>query len=167
MINALFLVAALQAAALPQGYETAKWGMTLSEIRKTTAVVEAKPENGYSYGDHTEVDPDVYVQTTPDNKRIEYYFFEKRLYKVYVIYDPGKSDMNFYQSMHKKISNQFGPHVKAFDERVFGMPIKHILWEDDETSVDLRYGAGFVYEVRVDKATAARKARQVDLRNAI
>jgi len=72
--------------ALPTNYHGAQWGMSVSELNSQTKVYKASHHGNYNYADHSELNPDVYVRKTPDHKRLEYYFFNKKLYKIYVVY---------------------------------------------------------------------------------
>ena len=69
----------LMHTALPNSYHGAKWGMSHSELNSQTKVYKASHHGNYNYADHSEINPDVYVRKTADNKRLEYYFFNKKL----------------------------------------------------------------------------------------
>jgi hypothetical protein len=38
-----------------------------------------------------------------------------------------------------------------------GLTITHTVWEDPTTSLDLRFGGGFVFEVHTDRVRASAK----------
>lgn len=146
---------------LPKGYEGAHWGMSVEQLTSQLDVHKATPGTEYGYADHTETDPNVYVRITPDNTRIEYYFFEDHLYKIYVVYDRAKSSDNFYQNLIEATRDKYGTPQSHYQERVFGLLVLHVKWDDGSSTLDLRSGAGYIYEVYVDKAAERNKASQI------
>jgi len=152
---------------LPSGFEGANWGISPAQLQQQVTVYKAGLGSGYSYADHLEVEPDVYVRTTSDNKKIEYYFFKGKLYKIYVIYDRAKSDMPFYKQLIAGKQKTFGPAAAHFQEKVFGLLVLHVRWDDGVSILDLRSGAGYVYEVMVDKSAELEKARLQQNKRAI
>lgn len=146
---------------LPTGYEGANWGMSVEELTSQYEVHKAAPGSEYSYADHTETDPNVYVRITRDKTRIEYYFFEGLLYKIYVIYDRQKSSADFYQDLIVKTRKEYGPAQSHYQERVFGLLVFHVKWDDGKSTLDLRSGAGYIYEVYIDKVAERKKASQI------
>ena len=106
----LVLAATMQVGiTLPNGYEGISWGTTIEELTSQFEVHKATPGSEYSYADHTEVNPEVYVRVTEDNIKIEYYFFEGKLYKIYIVYDRAKSSAAFYQEIINKAQKRYGP----------------------------------------------------------
>ena len=146
---------------LPSGYEGMSWGMTIEDLTSQADVHKATPGSEYSYADHMEQDPNVYVRVTEKNTRIEYYFFEGLLYKIYVVYDRAKSSDAFYQERIVETRKQFGPAQSHYQEKVFGLLVLHVKWDDGTSSFDLRSGAGYIYEVYVDKKAERKKAAQI------
>jgi hypothetical protein len=108
-----------------------------------------------------EIDPDVYVRRTQDNKKIEYYFYHGRLYKIYIVYDREKSTDVFYKELINKAHKEYGPAQSHYQENVFGIMVLHVMWDDGSSTLDLRSGAGYVYEVLIDKAAEREKANQI------
>lgn len=152
---------ATAANPLPTGYQGAHWGMSVEELTSQFEVNKAVAGSEYGYADHTETDPNVFVRFTKDNTRIEYYFFEDLLYKIYVIYDRAKSSKDFYQELIQKTRKEYGPAQSHYQERVFGLLVLHVKWDDGVSSLDLRSGAGYIYEVYIDKAAERKKASQI------
>jgi len=163
VIKLLFLTMTIMIAAfeLPKGYEEFHWGATVEELTSRIEVNKADLGSEYSYADHTETDPNVYVRLTSDKTRIEYYFFEGMLYKIYVIYDRAKSSSEFYQEKIQETQKKYGPAQSHFQEKVFGLLVLHVKWDDGKSTLDLRNGAGYIYEVYIDKEAERKKASQI------
>ena len=162
MASGIILATLLQVAVtLPNGYQDMSWGMTIEDLTSHYDVHKAVAGSEYGYADHGEVDPDVYVRITEDNTRVEYYFFEGRLYKIYVVYDRSKASTEFYQKLIANAQKQYGPAQSHYQENVFGILVLHVKWEDGNSSLDLRSGAGYIYEVLVDIAAEREKGNQI------
>ena len=161
MLATTALTAFLQVAVslLPHGYDNAKWGTTAAELQNLTTVQKATPGHGFSYSEHAETNPDVYIGKTKDNHRIEYYFFKEKLYKIFIVYDRAQYSTDFYQKELTKLNAKYGPSKKTYQEVVFGIPVTHTMWENNDSILDLRMGAGFVYQVRLNKSAAQSKDR--------
>lgn len=156
------------ALTLPAGTDIAQWGVTVDELKANLSINQAVPdENGYAYGDHGEVDADVYVYHPDKGGRVELYFFEKKLYKTYTIFGHTQDPETTYEQLVKEMTNNYGTPTRMFKEDKFGMKIIHNQWDDNKTLIDLRFGAGYVYEVRIDKFSAERKKQIIDHRQAI
>ena len=95
------------------------------------------------------------------NRKIEYYFYKGRLYKIYIVYDRARSTETFYKSLIDKAQKEYGPAHSHFQENVFGILVLHVKWDDGTSTLDLRSGAGYVYEVMIDKAAERDKAKQL------
>ena len=152
---------------LPTGYHQAHWGMTVSEVSKEVAIVPADPSEGFGYGEHLEEDPEVYTWTSPDHEKVEYYFYRGKLYKIFIIYDRIYFHTRFYEKLIEKTRAVYGKPRETYQEEFFGLSIQHHLWEDESSVLDLRKGAGFIYQVRTDKAAAGEKARTLGRRKSI
>lgn len=159
MVSLFFPSLVAAGPALPEGYEQARWGISVAELKSQVEVNRAEMTDEFGYADHQEADPDVYYRTTSQHKRIEYYFYEGRLYKVYVIYDRIFYHTRFYEDLVEEIKKSFGPPLKAYQEDFFGLTIQHTRWEDAAAILDLRKGAGFIYQVRIDRAADRKKAK--------
>lgn len=144
-------------AKLPNGLEKATWGMTVEELQQVANIQKVHAGDGFGYAEHMEEDPDVYIRMTPDHNRIEYYFFEGRLYKIFIIYDKILYNSAFYQRLIDEMKEMYGLPHKSYEEKFFDLAIQHTLWEGESSKLDLRKGAGFVYQVRINKAVAREK----------
>ena len=163
MIKMLIVGAMLVTASfvLPNGYEESRWGMTIEELTSQFDVHKADLGSEYSYADHTETDPDVYVRFKKDKTRVEYYFYEGKLYKIYVVYDRAKSSAEFYQERILETRKKYGPAQSHYQEKNFGLLVLHVKWDDGKSTLDLRNGAGYIYEVYIDKVAERKKASQI------
>ncbi len=150
------------AHALPDGYRDAQWGMTVEQLKAQVEVFKASLGSEYNYADHTEQDPNVYVRTTKENSRIEYYFYKNHLYKVFVVADRAQASPTLYKQLIKQTTKQHGEPKAEFQEDVFGIKVQHTAWEDKNTILDVRFGAGFVYQVLIHKSLAKQKAADVE-----
>ena len=161
MINVLliFLQVSANTSALPNGDQGAHWGMTVAELQKTLQVVKATPGSEYGCAHHTEVKPEVFVRKTKDNTRYEYYFYKGRLYKIYIIHSRAKTSPQFYREKVEEAVDKYGSPQRHYQEKVFGMPVMHTLWEDERSILDIRSGAGFIYEVLLDRQIEKQKAQ--------
>lgn len=150
---------AASGAVLPNGYEQAGWGISVDDLKKQVEVDRVEMTDEYGYAEHLEEDPEVYARITPKHERIEYYFYQGRLYKVFVIYDRIFFHTRFYEDLIEEMKKSFGPPLKTYQEEFFGLNIQHTRWEDDSAVLDLRKGAGFIYQVRIDKAADQKKTK--------
>ncbi|HEY5594606.1 MAG TPA: hypothetical protein VIL61_05535 [Nitrospiria bacterium] len=146
-------------AALPDGYDPVHWGITVDDLKKQVEVERVEMTDEFGYAEHMEEDPEVYARMTSRHERIEYYFFQGRLYKIFVVYDRIFFHTRFYEDLIEEMKESFGPPLKTYQEEFFGLSIQHIRWEDDASVLDLRKGAGFIYQVRIDKAADQKKAK--------
>lgn len=158
MILSVLLAASVAAPVLPNGYEKARWGMTVQELQEVASVERVLTGKGFNYAEHMEEDPEVYAGFSAGHNRIEYYFFEGKLYKVFIIYDKMLYHTKFYEKLVKDTTEKYGPPGRTYEETFYDLVIHHSLWEDPESELDLRKGAGFVYQVRIDRDAAGRKA---------
>ncbi|HEY4485284.1 MAG TPA: hypothetical protein VI702_03020 [Nitrospiria bacterium] len=148
---------AAPAASLPNGFDTAAWGITAAELQKLSDVVRADASGDFGYAEHGEEDPEVYAGMTPSHERVEYYFFQGRLYKIFIIYDRIYFHTRLYEELVKRLKTDYGTPKQVYEENVFGLTVQHTVWEDSSTKLDLRKGAGFIYQVRIDTAAELRK----------
>jgi hypothetical protein len=156
LIFSLLVSVALE---LPDGYRDAQWGMTVEQLKAQVEVFRASLGSEYNYADHTEQDPNVYVRTTKENSRIEYYFYKNHLYKVFIVADRSRASPALYEQLVKQTIKQHGKPKANFEEDVFGIKVQHNAWEDNKTILDVRFGAGFVYQVLIHKPAAKQKAQ--------
>jgi hypothetical protein len=157
MLFSTLLIGYIAAAGLPNGYEGATWGMTSEDLRQIASVQKIEPGDTFNYAEHLEEDPDVYIRNNDQHERIEYYFFEGQLYKIFIVYDRILYHSRFYDRLIEKAKEDYGHSQEVYQEELFGLRIQHTLWEDAVSILDLRKGAGFIYQVRIHKDAAQRK----------
>jgi len=168
MIISILTMFLASTVSLPTGYEQALWGITTSQLKQIAPVVKVKSGANYHFAEHMEIDPDVYVlEDTKQNKKIEYYFYKGRLYKIFVVYDRKQQSISLYKQIKENLVSDFGKYKRNFKQKVFGLVVTYTQWEDEKTLLDLREGAGFVYQVRVDKAALKIKEMAYHLKKAI
>ena len=143
---------------IPQGLGKAQWGMTIDELRGVVEVTKIDPNDPFSYADHLEEEPVIYAGQTAAGQRVEYYFFNGELYKIYLIHGDVQRDLVLYQQLADRLAVAFGPPDRHYDEVVMGLTIIHTIWEDAISSLDLRFGAGFVFQVHLDRSRVEAKA---------
>jgi hypothetical protein len=165
----MLLGAAMQVASvsLPAGDQDITWGMSVAQVKNLQEVHKAGKGSQYNYADHMETDPEVYVRRADDNKKIEYYFFKGKLYKIYIVYDRKVSTQDFYLKLIDKAQEQYGNAQSNYQENVMGIPVLHVKWDDGESIMDLRSGAGYVYKVLIDKSAQKEKALQQQRKRSI
>ena len=151
---------------LPSGYEQANWGMSVTELQKLAVVHKAAPGSEFNYSEHMEINPDVYIKKA-DDKRIEYYFFRGKLYKIFILYDRTLATPAYYKKLISQQSKTFGPPQRQYQETVFGIQVQHTSWSDAQSSLDLRLGAGYIYQVRTHNRAAATKKMLQQLKHSI
>jgi len=139
----------------------------VDDLKKQVEVERVEMTDEFGYAEHLEEDPEVYARMTSEHERVEYYFFQGRLYKVFVIYDRIFFHTRFYEDLIEEMTKSFGPPHKTYQEEFFGLNIQHTRWEDDNAVLDLRKGAGFIYQVRIDKAADRIKAKAVTKKKGI
>jgi len=152
---------------LPHGLDLARWGMTAEELGELTPVQQVDPNDPFSYADHLEEEPDIYAGASEDGRRIEYYFHGGELYKIYLIHSDLQKDLVLYDRMADDLATTYGPPARVYHEEIMGLMIIHTIWEDETTMLDLRFGAGFVFEVHTDRARAKAKERALKRKKSI
>ncbi len=148
---------------------TVKLGMSEEQLLK---IVDAKKVSGmdghqHGYSDFTEVNPVVYVDTSSSARKLEYYFHEGKLYKIYTIYRDQSDVSNLYQKKFNELAARLGEPKRQYTSEYFSMPIQHNVWDMGNEELDLRFGAGYVYEVLVNKPAALEKKKQLEMEYAI
>jgi hypothetical protein len=166
-MGAILFVLLQVAASLPNGYQSTVWGMSAKQLEELAEVHKATPGSEYNYSDHMETEPEVYIQFTEEKKRIEYYFFKGKLYKIFIVYDRALTSPEFYRQKITEARKKYGKPQGQFEEQVFGLTVKHTTWEGEQSVLDLRSGAGFIFEVLMDKKVAQAKKVRQQLKNAI
>ena len=160
-------VTLLTAINLPNGFEQIPWGTSAQVLQQIVPVHKAQQGSEYSYAEHMEIDPDVYVRKAADNQRLEYYLFNNQVYKIFIVYDRSDDDNLQYNQLVDKFIGDFGKPHSTYDETVFGIAVTHTIWEDEHSTLDVRHGAGYVYQVRVNKKLIKEKSLLQQQRNSI
>ena len=151
---------------LPHGYEKAKWGMTVEELSKVIEITEIV-RLGKFYAEHFEWKPDVYVTyIPPDWQKIEYYFYNNKLYKIFIIYKLKKSKfknpLKYYESIVNDTINSYGKPKASYEDNRFGFPIWHTIWEDNASQLDIRMGSRFIHKVLISKSLSTEKSMEFE-----
>lgn len=156
-------------SALPIINEDIGWETTEYTLKKHFNVERAGDgsEHGHGYSDFTEINPIVYVDSSYQDKKIEYYFHNNKLYKIYTIYRSKTNEISFYNEKIAEFKKALGNPKENYTDELYSMPIQHYIWETENEKLDLRYGAGYVYEVRTNKKSAEEKQLKIDLKHAI
>jgi len=154
---------------LPISNEDIGWEITENKLIKQFDVekVSDGTGHGHGYSDFSEVNPVVYVDNSSSDKKIEFYFHNKKLYKIYTIFRSRENEISFYEEKIGEFKKTLGNPKEQYTDELFSMPIQHHIWETEEEKLDLRYGAGYVYEVRINKKSAEEKQLNIDLKHAI
>lgn len=162
MFATLFLIASLNLSAFALGDAPVQLGISEAELLdKTQAVkVDEQSHGGHGYTDFAEENPLVYVDNSLKERKVEYYFHLGRLYKVMTIYRDRVNDEAYYQEQLAALQQRFGEPSRRFTSQVFSLQVFHHVWEDEREELDLRFGAGYVYKVIVDKAMQRDKRQQ-------
>ncbi len=157
----------LAASALPSGIDAFRWGMSVDELLKQTPAQKVELGHGYGYSEHTETNPEVYSQASDGKRHREFYFFRGKLYKIFTIYHRNLTQPEFYTSLMADLKKQHGEPARSYEDQVMGLPVRHVEWNDEHNTIDLRMGAGFIFEVRFDNAAAAEKKVLNNLKQSI
>lgn len=155
------------AAALPNGLDTFRWGMSVDQLSKQAQVHKSELGHGYGYAEHTEPNPEVYTQASDGKRHREFYFFRGKLYKIFTVYHRNLTQPEFYASLVADLKKRHGQPARSYEDQVMGMPVRHVEWKDKRNTIDLRMGAGFIFEVRMDNAAAAEKNLLTNLKQSI
>ncbi len=156
----ILILAAVSYAKLPMGHEGARWGMSVDELKKISGdLVQADNRHKFYFGEHFETEPDVYYREKGKDERVEYYFYKGKLYKIFIIYNRELYETSFYEDLIKKAKDSYGAPKDLFEEKTFGLRVFHALWDDGETTLDIRKGAGFIFQVLAEKSVASEKEK--------
>lgn len=169
-ISLVFFISLTSSSAwgveLPAGYEKARWGMTVEELSKIADITDVV-SLGKFYAEHFEWKPDVYVSyLPPDFQKIEYYFYNNKLYKIFIMYKLKKSKfknpLKYFESIVNHAINTYGEPQASYEDDRFGFPIWHNIWEDNITRMDIRMGSRFIHKVLVHKGLSKEKSLELD-----
>ncbi len=155
-------------AELEQGYGKAKWGMTVKELGRIVHLTNAI-EAGKPYAERMESKPNVFLSKLPDNTDVEYYFYKKKLYKIFIVftYSHSKfsSEQEFFEDILSKNIDFLGKPKASFEEKKHGASIWHNVWEDSITQIDLRLGNKFIHKVLIQKDAVKEKTKALKDKN--
>lgn len=159
MVLKFFAMAALllTSATLPNGIDAFRWGMSVDELLKQAPAQKVELGHGYGYSEHTEANPEVYAQATDGKRHREFYFFRGKLYKIFTVYNRNLNQPEFYSALIADLKKKHGEPARSYADQVMGLPVQHVEWKDEHNTIDLRMGAGFIFEVRFDNAAVAEK----------
>lgn len=121
----------------------------------------------HGYSDFLEPNPVVYIAYPAPDKKLEYYFHQGKLYKVFKIYLDQSDSRQLYRDKQAEIEAMMGAPKRQYTSTYFSLPIRHTVWVTGDEELDLRFGAGFVYEVLTDMPAAREKRRQLQWEDAI
>ena len=151
---------------LPDGYGKAKWGMTVEELSKVADIIDVV-SLGKFYAEHFEWKPDVHVSyLPPDFQKIEYYFYNNKLYKIFIMYKLKKSKfknpLKYFESIVNNAIKTYGEPKASYEDNSFGFPIWHNVWEDNITQMDIRMGSSFIHKVLIHKDLSNAKSLEFE-----
>jgi len=163
----LLLYSAL--AIVPASNSSVVWEMSERALTNVTnaEMVASGNGHGHGYSDFTEVNAVVYVDESNKNKKLEYYFHDGKLYKTYTIYMNQMNPESYFDQKTLELEEIFGKTKKQYIDELFSMPIQHRVWENGNETLDLRFGAGYVYEVRTFNKLVKEKQIEIELKHAI
>lgn len=164
MLAALTLLITSSFIALPLGEGELQWGASEQTLLKQTNAVKVDPKNpqGNHFTEFMEIDPVVYIDRSNSGKKIEFYFYQGKLYKTFVIHlDQGNAPKR-YEEKVKQLTESLGTPTLQRQSIVYSIPVYHTIWEYEDEQFDLRFGAGYIYEVRTYKPSAEKKKRVQD-----
>ena len=162
MYTALILLMSLNLSNYSFGGTDISFGMTEAELVDNTQAVKVADENtrGHGYTEFNEENPVVYIDSSSQNKKIEYYFHNDHLYKVMTIYRDRVHDENYYLEKTQELEGRFGQASQKYSKKLFSLIVLHQIWENEDLELDLRFGAGYVHEVITDKSLRNDKRKQ-------
>ncbi len=169
MKNFFFIIACSLVCNIALANSTVKLGISEDDLLKIINANKVSEMQGHQHGysDFTEANPVVYIDTSSPDKKLEYYFYEGKLYKIYTIYLDQSDTLQLYKTKFSELSTRMGKPKNQYNSEYFSMIIQHNVWEKGNEELDLRYGAGYVYEVLVDKPAQLKKNKQLEWVNAI
>ena len=164
MFAAIILLITSNFAVLPLGEGELKWGASAQTLMQHYNAVKVDPQNSQDnhFTEFMEIDPVVYIDRSTPGKKIEFYFYQGRLYKTFVIHLDQSNAQARYKEKIKTLTESFGNPSKQHQSIVYSMSVFHTIWEFGDEQYDVRFGAGYIYEVRTHRPTAEEKKRVQD-----
>jgi len=159
MLAATLLIIANAFVTSPLGQNELEWGISEQALIAKYDVVKVDPENpqGQHYTEFQEIDPVVYIDRSTPGQKKEFYFYENKLYKTLVIHLNQKNAHARYQEKVTTLSESLGKPNQQHQSMMFNLPVLHTIWNFENEQYDLRFGAGYIYEVRIHTPTADKK----------
>ncbi len=151
-------------ATLPLGEGDLQWEASAQTLMEHYNAVKVDPQNpqGNHFTEFMEIDPVVYIDRSTPGKKVEFYFYQGRLYKTFVIHLDQSNAQARYEEKIKTLTESLGTPSKQHQSIVYSIPVFHAIWEFEDEQYDVRFGAGYIYEVRTHKPTAEEKKRVQD-----
>lgn len=164
MLAIILLTITSAFATSPLGQDKLEWGISEEALMAKYNVVKVDPKNGQRqhFTEFMEIDPVVYIdRSTPGQKR-EFYFYDGKLYKTLVIHLNQQNAQTFYKKKVETLTESLGEPSQQLSSMVFNLPVVHTIWDFEHEQYDLRFGAGYVYEVRIHTPLAEKKKLRMD-----
>ncbi len=164
MLAAIILLITSSFATLPIGEGDLQWGASEQTLIDQYNVTKVDPKNpqGNHFTEFLEIDPVVYIDRSSPGKKIEFYFYQGKLYKTFVIHLNQSNSQARYEEKIKALTESLGAPSKQTQSIVYSIPVFHTTWEFENEQYDLRFGAGYIYEVRTHKPSAEEKKNMQD-----
>ncbi len=159
MLAAFILLITSNFATLPIGEDDLQWGASEQTLIDQYNVTKVDPKNpqGNHFTEFLEIDPVVYIDRSSPGKKIEFYFYQGKLYKTFVIHLDQTNTQARYEEKIKALTESLGAPSKQTQSIIYSIPVFHTIWEFENEQYDLRFGAGYIYEVRTHKPSAEEK----------
>mgnify|MGYP000748924202 CR=1 FL=1 len=163
MLTAIILLISSFATS-PLGEGDIQWGISEQTLMDRYQVVKVDPDNpqGNHYTEFMEINPVVYIDRSTPGKKIEFYFYEGRLYKTFIIDLDQTNAPARYEEKIKQLTESLGKPSQQRQSIIYNIPVYHSIWEFKDEQFDLRFGAGYIYEVRTHKPSAEEKKNVED-----
>ncbi len=94
-------------------------------------------------------------------------FSRGKLYKIFTVYGRAYTSAENYAKLVSQLKAQIGEPKRTYDDQTFGIRVLHTEWTTETSTLDLRMGAGFMYEVRYDNNAAREKQIMQKLKHSI
>ena len=169
MFSAAILAISAAIATLPLGNNSLDWGASEKTLKKSYNVVRAGNGSGRGHGftDFNEINPVVYIDKSSPDKKLEFYFHEGKLYKTYTIHLDQKNAETLYEEKLAERKQKLGKPSKQYIDQLFSLNVLHNVWDFEQEQYELRFGAGYVFEVRSFKPAAKEKRIEYEMQHAI
>ena len=162
MLAATLLIIASTFVTSPLGKNELEWGISEQALIAKYDVVKVDLENpqGQHFTEFQEIDPVVYIDRSTPGQKKEFYFYESKLYKTLVIHLNQENAHARYQEKVTTLSKSLGKPSQQHQSMMFNLPVLHTIWDFENEQYDLRFGASYIYEVRIHTPTADKKKKR-------